>query len=137
MSQSCSVKKSHGETRGPGSTPRLEVRMHRQEILDHVRNIILATHTGLFPDDVSEFASMTYDLGMDSFHLESMISRLKDEVANIEFTPWYIRASRRGHDTVGSLVDFIDERQPQPAGEPLAPDAFAHADLEPRDSETV
>ncbi|PTL81414.1 acyl carrier protein [Vitiosangium sp. GDMCC 1.1324] len=87
--------------------------MHRQEILDHVRNIILATHTGLFPDDVSEFASMTYDLGMDSFHLESMISRLKDEVADIEFTPWYIKASRRGHDTVGSLVDFIDERLSQ------------------------
>jgi hypothetical protein len=47
---------------------------------------------------------------MDSFHLESMISRLKDEVADIEFTPWYVKASRRGHDTVGSLVDFIDER---------------------------
>jgi acyl carrier protein len=84
--------------------------MHRQEILDHVRNIILATNNGLYPDDVSEFASMTYDLGMDSFHLESMISRLKDEVADIEFTPWYVKASRRGHDTVGSLVDFIDER---------------------------
>ncbi|ATB28939.1 acyl carrier protein [Melittangium boletus] len=84
--------------------------MHRQEILDHVRNIVLGTNTGLFPDDVAEFASMTYDLGMDSFHLESMISRLKEEVADIEFTPWYIKASRRGHDTVGSLVDFIDER---------------------------
>jgi acyl carrier protein len=84
--------------------------MHRQEILEHVRNIILATNTGLFPDDVSESASMTYDLGMDSFYLESVISRLKDEVADIEFTPWYIKASRRGHDTVGSLVDFIDER---------------------------
>ncbi len=84
--------------------------MHRQEILDHVRNIILATNNGLYPDDVSEFASMTYDLGMDSFHLESMISRLKDVVADIEFTPWYVKASRRGHDTVGSLVDFIDER---------------------------
>ncbi len=87
--------------------------MHRQEILDHVRNIILATHGGLFPDDVAEFASMTYDLGMDSFHLESMISRLKEEVADIEFTPWYIKASRRGNDTVGSLVDFIDERMPR------------------------
>jgi acyl carrier protein len=84
--------------------------MHRQDILDHVRNIILATNNGLYPDDVSEFASITYDLGMDSFHLESMISRLKDEVADIEFTPWYVKASRRGHDTVGSLVDFIDER---------------------------
>ena len=87
--------------------------MHRQEILDHVRNIILGAHQGLYPDDVSEFASMTYDLGMDSFHLESMISRLKDEVADIEFTPWYIKAARRGHDTVGSLVDFIDERLSQ------------------------
>src|SRR5690349_16837951 len=112
--------------------------MHRQEILDHVRNIILATHTGLYPDDVNEFSSMTYDLGMDSFHLESMLSRLKDELANIEFTPWYIKASRRGHDTVGSLVDFIDERQPQAqatgtaSGESTLDDA-----LEPLDSEAA
>ena len=83
--------------------------MDRQQILDQVRNMILTMNSGLFPDDVNEFASMTYDLGMDSLYLESLISRLKDEVADIEFTPWYIKASRRGHDTVGSLVDFIDE----------------------------
>ena len=105
--------------------------MHRQEILDHVRNIILATNNGLFPDDVSEFASMTYDLGMDSFHLESMISRLKDEVADIEFTPWYIKASRRGHDTVGSLVDFIDERMsPVDTTRPAQVPAAAGSQLE-------
>jgi acyl carrier protein len=106
--------------------------MHRQEILDHVRNIILATNNGLYPDDVSEFASMTYDLGMDSFHLESMISRLKDEVADIEFTPWYIKASRRGHDTVGSLVDFIDERLSQVAAAPSAEAPALSANAEPR-----
>ncbi|HLM42642.1 MAG TPA: hypothetical protein VK458_02190 [Myxococcaceae bacterium] len=105
--------------------------MHRQEILDHVRNIILATNNGLYPDDVSEFASMTYDLGMDSFHLESMISRLKDEVANIEFTPWYVKASRRGHDTVGSLVDFIDERMsPADTTRPAQVPAAAGSQLE-------
>ncbi|HEY0095774.1 MAG TPA: hypothetical protein VGB96_15695, partial [Archangium sp.] len=81
----------------------------------------------------SEFASMTYDLGMDSFHLESMISRLKDEVADIEFTPWYVKASRRGHDTVGSLVDFIDERLSQRVPAPSAeasPDTSAEPRLE-------
>ena len=106
--------------------------MHRQEILDHVRNIILATNQGLFPDDVSEFASMTYDLGMDSFHLESMISRLKDEVADIEFTPWYIKASRRGHDTVGSLVDFIDERLSQVVAAPVAEAPALSSDVGPQ-----
>jgi acyl carrier protein len=106
--------------------------MHRQEILDHVRNIILATNNGLYPDDVSEFASMTYDLGMDSFHLESMISRLKDEVADIEFTPWYIKASRRGHDTVGSLVDFIDERLSQVTAANTDEDPARAANAEPQ-----
>lgn len=110
--------------------------MHRQEILDHVRNIILATNNGLYPDDVSEFASMTYDLGMDSFHLESMISRLKDEVADIEFTPWYIKASRRGHDTVGSLVDFIDERLSQVASAE-APALSANAEPQQLDVEAA
>ncbi|HEX8436025.1 hypothetical protein [Archangium sp.] len=104
--------------------------MHRQEILDNVRNIILATNSGLFPDDVSEFASMTYDLGMDSFHLESMISRLKDEVADIEFTPWYIKASRRGHDTVGSLVDFIDERMSQVVSARSKVNSDSHASVQ-------
>jgi acyl carrier protein len=84
--------------------------MDRQQILDYVRNQILSTNTALFPDDVTEFSSMTYDLGMDSFYLEALISKLKEEVADIEFTPWYIRASRRGYDTVGSLVDYIEER---------------------------
>jgi acyl carrier protein len=108
--------------------------MHRQEILDNVRNIILAINNGLFPDDVSEFASMTYDLGMDSFHLESMISRLKDEVADIEFTPWYIKASRRGHDTVGSLVDFIDERLVRNAPAELPEGRATHlSSAEPRE----
>ena len=108
--------------------------MHRQEILHHLRNIILATNNGLLPDDVSEFASMTYDLGMDSFHLESMISRLKDEVADIEFTPWYIKASRRGHDTVGSLVDFIDERIVRNAPAELPEGRATHlSNAEPRE----
>jgi acyl carrier protein len=84
--------------------------MDRQQILDYVRNHILATNTGLYPDDVTEFASLTYDLGMDSLHLESLISGLKENVAEMEFTPWYIKASRRGYDTVGSLVDYIEER---------------------------
>jgi acyl carrier protein len=83
--------------------------MDRQQLLDHVRNFILGLNSGLYPDDVNEFASMTYDLGMDSFYLEALIANLKEQVADIEFTPWYIRAARRGHDTVGSLVDYIDE----------------------------
>jgi acyl carrier protein len=83
--------------------------MDRQQLLDHVRNHILRLNAGLYPDEVTEFASMTYDLGMDSFYFESLISNLKEEVADIEFTPWYIRASRRGCDTVGSLVDYIEE----------------------------
>jgi acyl carrier protein len=87
--------------------------MDRQLILDNVRNLILGTNTGLYPDDVTEAASMTYDLGMDSFYLESLIAKLKEEVADIEFTPWYIRAARRGHDTVGSMVDYIEERLSQ------------------------
>ncbi len=83
--------------------------MDRQQLLDHVCNHILSLNSGLYPDDVTEFASMTYDLGMDSFYLESLISELKEQVGDIEFTPWYIRASRRGYDTVGSLVDYIEE----------------------------
>jgi acyl carrier protein len=84
--------------------------MDRQQLLDYVRNFILGLNSGLYPDDVSEFASMTYDLGMDSFYLEALVSNLKEQVADIEFTPWYIQAARRGHDTVGSLVDYIDEQ---------------------------
>ena len=59
---------------------------------------------------MTEFSSLTYDLGMDSLHLESLIAGLKEQVAEMEFTPWYVKASRRGYDTVGSLVDYIEER---------------------------
>jgi|GEM_PF-1548677 acyl carrier protein len=93
--------------------------MTRQQILDQVRNIILSRNDCLFPDDVAEAASLTYDLGMDSLHLASLIATIKEEIAEVEFTPWYIRAARHGQDTVGGLVDYLEERAAQmPAREP-------------------
>lgn len=89
--------------------------MDRQQILDHLRALILTMNPRLSPNEVNEGASLTQDLGMDSLHLESLISRLKDEVADVEFTPWYIKATRRGHDTVGSLADFIHQSRGEAA----------------------
>ncbi|XXF77613.1 acyl carrier protein [Myxococcaceae bacterium GXIMD 01537] len=85
--------------------------MTRQQLLEEVRNLILAQNSCLFPDEVGESASLTYDLGMDSLHLEQLISGIKEQIVELEFTPWYIRAARHGQDTVGGLVDYIDERQ--------------------------
>lgn len=107
--------------------------MTRQQLLEEVRNLILAQNPCLFPDDVGEAASLTYDLGMDSLHLECLISSIKDGIIELEFTPWYIRAARHGADTVGGLVDYIDERQalaPVRAARPavVAPQVVASAE---------
>lgn len=87
--------------------------MTRQEILQIVYKLILETNSALTVRDVAESASLMSDLGMDSFCLESLISRTREEVADIEFTPWYVRAARHGQDTVSSLVDYVVERQHQ------------------------
>jgi acyl carrier protein len=81
--------------------------MDRLQLLELIRQEILALNEHLEPDEVTELASLTSDLGMDSFLLESLISALKEELGEIEFTPWYARAARRGGDTVGGLVSFI------------------------------
>lgn len=97
--------------------------MIRQQLLEQVQNLILAQNTCLFPDDVEESASLTYDLGMDSLHLELLISGIKEQVADLEFTPWYIKAARHGQDTVGGLVDYIEERWSQAAARSVKPAA--------------
>ncbi len=85
--------------------------MKRPQILSFVRQSILSINPDLSPDDISESSSLTQDLSFDSLRLEALIASLKEELCNLEFTPWYVRASRRGQDTIGSLVDFIQERQ--------------------------
>lgn len=85
--------------------------MERPQILCFVRQSILSINQDLGPDDVKESSSLTQDLSFDSLRIESLIASLKEGLGSLEFTPWYVRASRRGQDTIGSLIDFIQERQ--------------------------
>jgi hypothetical protein len=121
------------------SHARTGVTMYRQQILSRVRSILLDAVPHLRLEQVTEAASLTSDLDMDPSHLDVLISRLTAELAeaDIAFTPWYVQASR-GHDTVGSLVDFLvdytwqsdinditftDERAPVA---PVLPEAAIH-----------
>jgi len=92
--------------------------MSRQELLDRVRNLLLTLNGQVDAyDDLSESASLIQDLGLDSFALESLFSSIRDEILDVEFTPWFVRASRRGEDTVASLVDYVMEQLHQQEAE--------------------
>ncbi|MEV4247542.1 acyl carrier protein [Streptosporangium canum] len=82
----------------------------RQQISEQVRQLILAQRISAEIREVPESASLTYDLGLDSLQLASLIAAIKEKIADMEFTPWYVDSGRNGQDTVGGLVDYIAER---------------------------
>ncbi|MBE3012127.1 acyl carrier protein [Microbispora sp. NEAU-D428] len=84
--------------------------MNRHQIAEQVRHLIRAQCASLEIDEVSEDASLTYDLGMDSLQIGSLIAAIREEIADIEFSPWYIDSGWNGQDTVGGLTDYIAER---------------------------
>lgn len=88
-----------------------DLRMERSQIFSCVCQSILSINESLTREDISESSSLTQDLGLDSFRLELLIAKLKEELLDTEYTPWYVRASRRGQDTVCGLIDFIHERR--------------------------
>lgn len=88
--------------------------MDRSRIFSFIQKSILSINPEVSPDDVSESSSLTQDLSFDSLRLEMLISSIKEELLDTEFTPWYVRASRRGEDTVSSLIDFIQRASARP-----------------------
>lgn len=90
--------------------------MDRSHVFSFVRQIISSISQEVGPDDVKESSSLTQDLGFDSLRLEMLITSIKDGLLDTEFTPWYVRASRRGEDTVASLIDFILRASAGPDG---------------------
>lgn len=85
--------------------------MERSQIFSFIKQSILSINESLSPDEVKESSSLAQDLGFDSLHLEMLITKLKEELVDTEYTPWYVRASRRGQDTVAGLIDFIHEHR--------------------------
>ena len=81
--------------------------MDRSQVFSFIRQSISSINQEVGLDDVSESCSLTQDLGFDSLRLEMLITSIKDGLLDTEFTPWYVRASRRGEDTISSLIDFI------------------------------
>jgi len=65
---------------------------------------------------VSASASLTGDLGMDSLDIEALIAGIREHIADITFTQWYVTTSRTGDDTIGSLAAYIDTKSDRTTG---------------------
>jgi hypothetical protein len=57
--------------------------------------------------DITEEVMLVEGLGLDSLNLAHLVENLRQTYRHINFTPWFVEASREGRDTVGILVDFI------------------------------
>jgi acyl carrier protein len=71
-----------------------------------------------FPDiehPIAWDSSLTRDLHVDSTQLVALLAFARQEIADVDFGPWYAEASHDGCDTVGSLVTYL-QRAAAPAG---------------------
>ncbi|HXU46481.1 MAG TPA: hypothetical protein VN783_13220 [Thermoanaerobaculia bacterium] len=59
-------------------------------------------------DPIAWDSSLTRDLHVDSTQLVALLAFARQEIADVDFGPWYAEASREGRDTVGSLVSFLE-----------------------------
>lgn len=84
--------------------------MNAQRIERFLQDEILAACPELTGAQVCAGASLTGHLGLDSLALSSLFSAIKLEFGHLELAPWFISASNRGTDTVGSLAGFIATR---------------------------
>lgn len=91
--------------------------MTKSELFLKVQNTILQQSKNLNSSDIREDVSLVDQLGLDSLHLSNLVHALKGQGLDIDYTPWFIHASRRGQDTVGGLVDFLFENSSQDPGQ--------------------
>jgi len=64
--------------------------------------------------ELSPDASLTQDLGLDSLDLEQLFAFIKSNVADLDLTPWFLSAARRGSDSLASLARFVAAASAQP-----------------------
>lgn len=86
--------------------------MPNQRVLEDVRAIIRKLEPAMKRDELREDASLSGEIGFDSIQLEELITHIKLQIADIDFTPWYVQVTRNGNDTIGSLVEYV-ERHPE------------------------
>lgn len=79
----------------------------REPVFSWLCSSLLAIDDRLRAEMVVEGASLMTDLGLDSLGLEELVAQIKTERPELDLTPWYVRASQDGQDTVGSLIDFL------------------------------
>lgn len=81
--------------------------MTREEIGARVAAVILSLGRDIQAEDLRPEASLVNNLALDSLAIEGLITALKAEIADVDFIPWYVTASRSGQDTLASLIDFL------------------------------
>ena len=59
------------------------------------------------PEQILPESSLTQDLAMDSLDLSSLFSSIKSEIVDLDLTPWFLSAARRGTDSLASLAEFV------------------------------
>lgn len=88
-------------------------RPHAEDrILDALCRKILEEAPHIDPERVTPDASLTDDLEIDSVHLMALFAFARAEIADVDFTPWYVEAIRSRRDTLRSLAEYLHRAAP-------------------------
>ena len=84
--------------------------MRKEEILADVQLALLKINSDLDVRNITEPVELVDGLGLDSLNLANLIESLRAKYSDINFMPWFIEAAKKGQDTVGRLVEFIEAK---------------------------
>ena len=80
--------------------------MTLSEMTDRLIKVIKETLGGS-PSRVSDGASLTTDLGLDSLELMNLFALIERKIGAVDLMPWMIGSAAGGGDTVGSLCRYV------------------------------
>jgi hypothetical protein len=86
--------------------PEVAAILTRDEILELLRDTIVASMPNATRTMLAEEASLLDELALDSLRLASVFASIRQETGEFDLMPWLAQAAG-GKDTLGGLADFI------------------------------
>jgi hypothetical protein len=80
--------------------------MRISEVKDRLMKVIKEI-VGGSPNRISEGASLTSDLGLDSLELMNLFAHIDRKIGAVDLMPWMIGSATGGGDTVDSLCRYV------------------------------
>src|SRR5262245_26606997 len=86
----------------------------RERLVEVLRTMVLAEDPSLPRDDVHGRACLSNELRFDSLRLASFFTAIRTRFGEVNLVPWFLHASRSGHDSLDGLAEHLLAVLPRP-----------------------